>query len=109
MHDHFITKLLQNNDSIVFLPQNLPINILHYMNGYEEYSVILLTHGAAVIYKDRFKLPKETPLKDVVNTKLFESCYKKYSWYLLQELDYRLRYMTNPIELTVDNIFLATF
>lgn len=107
MHVKMLQRLLDNNNAESFLPQNLSLNILHYMlKSDEEFSTLLVTYAAAVLFKERFNIPLETSLKDATNSKLFESCFRKYNYFILQEYEYRVKYyISYPVELTIDNIF----
>lgn len=106
MDERFIRRVVANCNPEAYLPQNLSLNLLDFIVNDEEdpNSVIVLIHAVTLLYKNRFKLPLDTPNSEVHTTVLFKSCLKKYLLLLAQELDFRIRLIKRPNQITVDNI-----
>lgn len=108
MHKRIFERLLENNNPELFLPQNLPLNLLHEMlNEDTTKSAILTTHAVGTLYKKRFNLDPTTPLHTLSTSKLFRSCVRKYTHFLLHEQTFRLKYTEDHITPTIDDIFIS--
>ena len=103
----FFDNIIKNKNHEFYLPQNLPLNFLHFLLFERNMdSVVLTLHSTCVLYRVRFGISDQVLNSSITNSKLFDSCLEKYINCLLQERDSRLKY-NRSIEFTIDHIFLS--